>query len=327
MRDMQRMQRSWKDSFANVQHQDGIVTGEQETNLAADAMPSHSEAASNIQQDSQSPSVAALVDVQDDSLSSSAVPGVSAQPRPLQAKLFAAACSTPNSTMEVDMVSAFARAYFQAAEQHQRIARARNKQMPALVDLVRSMCLLQSTSWRCCVETNCYTGADSCHAHRSQRFMRIAQSWAHQADARVDMLCSVEPLAPAIAWPPAAFVTRSLLHVQAHRAEDCTVDTGDVLRYAATARNLAARRVRPTSKQENLGPRKVIRHGWGGIGPSPLELTAQQMRQRQSAGTGQVLAGAQLTRCKVYDVGDAYTMLSFATHIAACNRIGSCGSL
>lgn len=50
--------------------------------------------------------------------------------------------------------------------------------------------------------------------------------------------------------------------------------------YAALAAQTAARRVRPVSKQENLGPRHVRRCGWGG-GPSPLEVLSHRLLQQQ----------------------------------------------
>eukprot|EP00892_Ulva_mutabilis_P001106 jgi/Ulvmu1/10997/UM007_0177.1 len=58
------------------------------------------------------------------------------------------------------------------------------------------------------------------------------------------------------------------------------VSGAEVLAYAALAARTAAKRVRPASKQVNLGPRKVIRCGWNGESPGPLELLAKQQRAR-----------------------------------------------
>jgi hypothetical protein len=65
--------------------------------------------------------------------------------------------------------------------------------------------------------------------------------------------------------------------VQAERLDAVTVDGGELHAYAAAARALAARRVRPVSKQVNLGRKVMSRQGWGG-GPAPLEVLAQQLR-------------------------------------------------
>lgn len=59
---------------------------------------------------------------------------------------------------------------------------------------------------------------------------------------------------------------------------EIVVDGTAVQAYAELAARTAAKRMRPVSKQVNLGPRKVIRCGWGGQGPGPLESLARQQR-------------------------------------------------
>jgi hypothetical protein len=65
--------------------------------------------------------------------------------------------------------------------------------------------------------------------------------------------------------------------VQAERLQAVTLDSTELHAYAGGARTLAARRVRPVSKQVNLGRKVVRRQGWGG-GPAPLEVLARRLR-------------------------------------------------
>lgn len=62
---------------------------------------------------------------------------------------------------------------------------------------------------------------------------------------------------------------------------EAVVVTGDqVTAYAALASGTAVKRMRPVSKQENLGPKRIARCGWGG-GTSPLEALSIQLRNQR----------------------------------------------
>lgn len=71
-------------------------------------------------------------------------------------------------------------------------------------------------------------------------------------------------------------------HVQREAAASLAVSGQQVLAYAELAVRNAAKRTRPVSKQENLGPRRIQRCGWGG-GPPPLEVISQSLRQQRIA--------------------------------------------
>ena len=62
---------------------------------------------------------------------------------------------------------------------------------------------------------------------------------------------------------------------------EAVVVTGDqVTAYAALALGTAVKKMRPVSKQENLGPKRIARCGWGG-GTSPLEALSIQLRNQR----------------------------------------------
>lgn len=69
-----------------------------------------------------------------------------------------------------------------------------------------------------------------------------------------------------------------LAYVQATALQTIAISGATVQAYASLAAKTAVKRARPVSKQVNLGPRKVIRSGWGGQGPGPLELLAKEQR-------------------------------------------------
>lgn len=77
---------------------------------------------------------------------------------------------------------------------------------------------------------------------------------------------------------------QDLTHVLCMQGKDveAIVVTGEqVASYAVLAAQTALRRMRPVSKQVNLGPKRVERCGWGG-GTSPLEALSIQHRQQMT---------------------------------------------
>lgn len=75
-------------------------------------------------------------------------------------------------------------------------------------------------------------------------------------------------------------LTSTFVYLQEKMLPGIAVDGATVQAYADLAARTAAKRTRPVSKQVNLGPRKVIRCGWGGQGPGPLESLARQQRAK-----------------------------------------------
>jgi hypothetical protein len=66
--------------------------------------------------------------------------------------------------------------------------------------------------------------------------------------------------------------------VQEERLRGLAVSGEEVHAYAALAASTASQHVWPVSKQENLGPRRIERHGWGG-GLPLLEALSRSLRR------------------------------------------------
>jgi hypothetical protein len=60
---------------------------------------------------------------------------------------------------------------------------------------------------------------------------------------------------------------------------EVVVSGEEVCAFAERAARLCKRRQRPLSVEEDPGPCRVQRCGWGGRGPSPLAVVAAKWRQ------------------------------------------------
>lgn len=75
------------------------------------------------------------------------------------------------------------------------------------------------------------------------------------------------------------YSSESVVHMQGKEIEAVVVTGEQVAAYAALASDTALKNMRPVSKQENLGPKRIERCGWG-AGGAPLENLSIQLRNQ-----------------------------------------------